>query len=539
MRGFFGLLGLCILELALSAGIDNSCIEPAPDFGLRVQEAIIGTLLADSFTWHFQGEPPSLTELVSSLAEEEAHSCHGLELLQALRTLSLQGFEFQHFSRTWRTWAEFAHESEPDRGWGPGVREALRNLQKGATPEASAGHYVDLEAAARLPALLLLAEHVDENGLIIASQEMQRVTHENPKVLQAGEFLLRVALELLRAPHRFCAGSPRRAAMAGALRAAAVGDHFGALVDEVLSEAQSRAAVIAAGGLSGKLAEIHSDEQVLGRLTSSGESPGDEVQSAKTSFVLPAILWYVLAYDNLSEALAASAALGGSGGPARAIFIGLLLACRDGVAEELAGQAPPPHLPIAFRPVLLSGAVLKLCRQPGLCQRKSRELNGVEAEAAVLPQEQCGAGRHCYRIFMRFDGSGLLEKAGPKEAPPDWDEEEDGPWTPDEVGANCVARYFQFITQSGRHAPFGLWPADSMCKFQPEVPVWHDSFEVSAPEPLSGLIGGAVLHAGAKRFDVKIPSLSMLEPQRPDWAKHCTHVGRVKLPQGEWSFGAS
>eukprot|EP00439_Symbiodinium_sp_Y106_P013530 s5019_g1.t4 len=117
------------------------------------------------------------------------------------------------------------------------------------------------------------------------------------------------------------------------------------------------------------------------------------VQSAKTSFVLPAILWYVLAYDSLSEALAASAALGGSGGPARAIFIGLFLACRDGVAEELAGQAPPPHLPIAFRPVLLSGAVLKLCRQPGLCQRKSRELNGVEAEAAVLPQEQCGAGR--------------------------------------------------------------------------------------------------------------------------------------------------
>ena len=31
---------------------------------------------------------------------------------------------------------------------------------------------------------------------------------------------------------------------------------------QVLSEAQSRAAVIAAGGLSGKLAEIHSDEQV-------------------------------------------------------------------------------------------------------------------------------------------------------------------------------------------------------------------------------------------------------------------------------------
>ncbi|CAE7388909.1 unnamed protein product [Symbiodinium microadriaticum] len=158
---------------------------------------------------------------------------------------------------------------------------------------------------------------------------------------------------------------------------------------------------------------------------------------------------------------------------------------------------------------------------------------------AVLPQEQCGAGRHCYRIFMRFDGSGLLEKAGPKEAPFDWDEEEDGPWTPDEVGANCVARYFQFITESGRHAPFGLWPADSMCKFEPEVPVWHDSFEVSAPEPLSGLIGGAVLHAGAQRFDVKIPSLSMLEPQRPDWAKHCTHVGRVKLPQGEWSFQPS
>jgi UTP:GlnB (protein PII) uridylyltransferase len=33
----------------------------------------------------------------------------------------------------------------------------------------------------RSEALLLLAEHADENGLVMASQEMQRVTHENPK----------------------------------------------------------------------------------------------------------------------------------------------------------------------------------------------------------------------------------------------------------------------------------------------------------------------------------------------------------------------
>ncbi|CAE7753550.1 unnamed protein product [Symbiodinium pilosum] len=296
---------------------------------------------------------------------------------------------------------------------------------------------------------------------------------------------------------------------------------------------------MAAGGLSGTLAEIHSDAQVLGRLTASGESPGDEVQSAKTSFVLPAILWYVLAYDSLPEALAASAELGGSGSSARALFVGLLMAARDGLPEELEGHAPPPHLPLSFRPVLLSGAALKLCRHPGHCQSQSRDLNGVETEAAVLPQDQCGEGRHCYRIFMRFDGSRLLGKAQPKEAPDDWDEEEDGPWRPEELGASCVARYFQFITESGRHAPFGLWPADSMCKFLPELPVWHDSFEVSTPEPLSGLIGGAVLRAGTHRVDIKIPSLSMREPKRPDWAKQCTHVGRVKLPQGEWSFGTS
>ena len=67
-------------------------------------------------------------------------------------------------------------------------------------------------------------------------------------------------------------------------------------------------------------------------------------------------------------------------------------------------------------------------------------------------------------------------------------QEEDGPWSPDSK-ASCLARYFQchsqsmadglgclwwiwgtlwwtavrFFTASGRHAPFGLWPAHAMC----------------------------------------------------------------------------
>eukprot|EP00435_Cladocopium_sp_Y103_P007928 s527_g2.t1 len=522
-----------LLPLAVYGG--DVCREE--DFQLRVQHALLGALLGDSFAWN-EGEV-SLEKL--AVAEEEEHSSHGLELMQALRVVSMEGFEFQRFSAAWRNWADYVQEAEADRGWSPGAVEALSQLREGAPPEAAAGHYVDFGAIARLPALLLLAEHADENGLVMASQEMQRVTHENPKVLQAGEFFLRAALHLLRTSSIACTAADavheRRAAMLEALRAAArCGAHFSGLVEEVLAEVTSRGAVLSVTGqLTGTLAAMHSDQEVISRLTSSGDSPGDEVQSEKTSFAIPAILWFVLAYDTLPAALAASSALGGAGSAPRGLVVALLLACRDGVGELFA-EAQTQRLPLSFKPLLGHAPVLRLCSKPGSCHTsgRARETNGVRVDAAMLPEHSTScAGRYCYRIFMRFDATHLLDEKTTE--PVDWNEEEDGPWTPPETSASCLARYFQFSTESGRHAPFGLWPANAMCQFSRELLVWHDSFEVSVPEPLSGLIGGAVLKAGHRRVDVKLPSLSM-EPKRPDWAEHCTHVGRVKLPPAEWIF---
>ncbi|CAL1151596.1 unnamed protein product [Cladocopium goreaui] len=186
----------------------------------------------------------------------------------------------------------------------------------------------------------------------MASQEMQRVTHENPKVLQAGEFFLRAALHLLRTPSIACTRdgvAARRAAMLAALREAArCGEHFSGLVDEVLAEVRSRASVLSVTGESlGTLAAMHSDH---------------EVQSEKTSFAIPGILWFVLAYDTLPEALAASSALGGAAAP-RGLIVALLLACRDGVGDLFA-DTRIQRLPLSFKP-LLGAPVLRLCSKPG------------------------------------------------------------------------------------------------------------------------------------------------------------------------------
>ncbi|CAJ1364568.1 unnamed protein product [Effrenium voratum] len=375
------------------------------DLPSRVQQGLVGAL---GDAWN----PGDGNEIL-----EEACSPLGLELLQALRAVAVSGFEFRRCANAWRTWAEYAHESEPDRGWSPAARQALLQLQRGAAPEDVAGHHVDLEAAARLPALLLLAEHVDDDGLAMASHEMQRITHENPKALQAGEFFLRSALALLRAP---CRGAM---AMAAALRAAAAprlpglpgcGSGLQALVEEVLSEVQSREAVRAQlGDLTGPLAAFHSDAEVLGRLTSSGGAPGDEVNSAKTSFAIPAILWFVLAYETADAALHASSALGGDGQWSRAFFVGLLLGCRDGVPGAKEVQLP------RFQP--FAGPALQLCRKPGNCQSSSRSLDGVVVDAA-LAEEPCPG--LCYRIFMRFNASSLLQSRAERlTMPPDWDEE--------------------------------------------------------------------------------------------------------------------
>ncbi|CAK9084849.1 Hypothetical protein SCF082_LOCUS40227, partial [Durusdinium trenchii] len=450
-----------LMSAFLAAGLPQpepgeSCKDD--EFTVRVQHGLAGALLGDSFAWNHEQSDVFLSDL-----SEQEHSCHGLELLHALRFVSLEGFEFRRFSQSWRSWADFMHEAEPDRSWSPGSVEALSLLEQGAEPEAVAGHYVDLEAAARIPALLLLAEHADDNGLVMASQEMQRVTHENPKVLQFGDFVLRAALALLRS-RKPCSSAERQATMISALRSAAQGascEHFHGLLDEVLTEVQSRASVLSVTGeLSGSLATLHSDKEVIGRLTASGDAPGDEVQSEKTSFAIPAILWFVLAYDSLTTALNASNLLGGAT-TGRAIFVALLFACRDGV-ESLPLQFE--HLPLSFKP-LWSAPVLRLCSKPGTCHQpgKARRLHGVAVDAVILPEFTCTSGRHCYRIFMRFNGSALLESSSPEAQPLDWDEEEDGPWRPPDLAATCLARYFQFATVSGRHAPFGLWPANAMC----------------------------------------------------------------------------
>ena len=43
----------------------------------------------------------------------QEHSCHGLELLQALRVVSVEGFEFRRFSQAWRSSARRKFTNKP------------------------------------------------------------------------------------------------------------------------------------------------------------------------------------------------------------------------------------------------------------------------------------------------------------------------------------------------------------------------------------------------------------------------------------------
>jgi len=315
-------------------------------------------------------------------------------------------------------------------------------------------------------------------------------------------------------------------------------------VEEALTEAQSRDAFLAAAGsgTAGSLADAYGDEAVLGRLTASGERSGTEVQGGQTSYIVPAIIWLAVAYNSLGEAVAANVLLGGASA-VRAIFVGLLLAARDGpdaIPAAWAKRLRPrrsvgPRLP-AFLPPL------RLCPAPGACHgadgwaEEVREQGVAVAAAIVRPALQGSMER--YRMFVRIDATDLLGRGaeGAQTKPHDWDDAEDGEWEPaGPKEAACLARYLQFTSASGRHAPFGLWPAEAMCQLTRSSPLAHESFDVVLTEPLAHVIGGIVL--GSQARVVKLPRLSV-DPAAtaPGWSRLCEHVGTIRLPEGRWDI---
>ncbi|CAE8720306.1 unnamed protein product, partial [Polarella glacialis] len=184
----------------------------------------------------------------------------------------------------------------------------------------------------------------------------------------------------------------------------------------------------------------------------------------------------------------------------------------------------------------------------------------VTVAAAVVPwgvvSSGSGSQQHRYRMFVRIDARHLLEALNRSQSlapegsgakaqaqPVDWVEDEDGPWQPpapkleETTSALCVARYFQFTTKRGRHAPLSLWPAKSMCQLSLDSAVAHESFDMTLPEALDQVIGGAVLAVGRRQLDVKLPRmLASPSAVKPEWSGRCRHVGLVKMPQGEWNL---
>lgn len=518
----------------------------------RIKVTLLGALVADSCSLRSNGihDPGAIlasfgsaesNELLTQVKTNPEGLCqsffgmdkeqseHGHELRNALRLVSSRGFEFGAFADAWQSWAEAFNGTQ-----GPGIREALENLVSGVNAEASGSHYIDLEGAVRVPALLLLAEEVKEEDLALASREMQLVSHENPKALQAGEFLLRAALHLLLNPQQLCSAAERRKALVAALHAAASksGQQFHGVIDEALSEAQSRDALIAAAGDKAKevIARLHSDVAVIGRMTASGETPGQEVQGGKTSYIVPAIIWFAVGYKTFQEAVLANTIFGGESA-VRAIFVGLLLAARDSAGSipkswqgGLGEQVPLKNNLRAFMPPL------RLCKVPGICQRNlERQMRGVTTSATIVRLELEPVPK--YRMYVRLDATDWVKSLSRAKKPSDWNEDEDGAWEMPEARLACQARYFQFTTQSGRHAPFGLWPRNAMCVLTLESPVAYDSFDIVIPEPITYVIGGVILSGR----DAKLPRVVVdTQTKTPDWSDHCNHVGLVKLPDGDW-----
>lgn len=533
----------------------------------RIAAAISGALIADSFalgTYHsynlrtireaFGGNAPkdlraAVVGAGATRSAGEQSEC-GDELLNCLSILSSRGFKFETFAKLWRGWAE-----DYQGHLNSGAKEALHNLANGVPANYSGSHFIDLMGAIRAPALILLAEQIDDNGLALASRELQLMSHENPMALQAGDFLIRAALRLLRGQLHPKTPERRRSAIAHALHAAAdgAGSQFHAVIDDALSEAQSRdnhrAALLGAGAAAGASAggerdifkDAQEDMEVIGRLTASGDQLGQEVQGGKTSYIIPAIIWLVVAYDTFSDAVLANFALGGESS-VRAIFVGLLMAARD-------GQRAIPHAwvdQLVARPELkikVPGFVMPfyLCKIPGACHagegwNGERRMHHVSISGVLLPVDRRG-DFYAYRVFVRIDASELLRR---QVKPGDWDDDEDGAWEPPDGATesgqvSCLARYFQFTSSSGRHAPVGLWPAEALCQLTQDAPVAHESFDVVLPERLRDLIGGAVI--GNKDRIVKIPALTVsYRAKAPPWEKLCDHVGTFRLPEGKWTL---
>jgi len=359
---------------------------------------------------------------------------------------------------------------------------------------------------------------------------------------------LRAALHLLQRPSQSCSRVGRRRALIDSLHAAAesAGPQYHAVINDVLSEAESRDAIrnalatVAADavkeGLLQVLATRHSDMAVVGRLTASGEEPGREVQAGQASFSMPAILWLTVAYENFPEAVMANARFGGESA-VRAVFIGLLIAARDvlGSVNDDALAASRSALPAqAFNDaVRLLDKPWRLCTLPGLCRgskyfRGRRRMHGVVVEAAVETLEPLG-NRLRYRIFTSIDVSMHLGVNMSLAATARMES--------DSSSMVCLARYFQFTTVHGRHAPFGLWPAEALCEFSHRSPVAKDSFDVLLPEPLEYIIGGVMIHTQDGAIDIRLPRLAIRRHERPEpprWASACTQVGSVRFPNGEW-----
>eukprot|EP00971_Amphidinium_carterae_P000909 17687-Amphidinium_carterae.1 len=191
-----------------------------------------------------------------------------------------------------------------------------------------------------------------EESFAMVAREVQLISHENPKVLQAGELILLASVRLLRMPSKQCSREERRTALLDALHGAAdiAGPQYHAVLEGILSEAQSRESIQAAmakasseqkQALKRVLGTRHNDMAVISRLTASGADPGREAQAGQASYLMPAVLWLAVAYETLPQAAVANARLGGESSM-RAIFIGVLLAARDGanaVPSEAASRA--------------------------------------------------------------------------------------------------------------------------------------------------------------------------------------------------------
>lgn len=439
----------------------------------------------------------------------------GDELVHALDVVARRGFNFESFARDWHAWAEVdtGPKTLP-------VVEALRNLQNNVPRHASGSHADDLVGASRSPALLLLSDRVHSKDLGLAAQEIQLVSHGNPKSLLVGAFLIRVCLRLLDDEVTVDVASRRQRTIA-ALRASAVDVTPSLLghVDDAVSELQAREAFAMSGAQPDAFERARDDVQIIQRILAGARA--EVVQGAEAQFAVAAVMWLLVAYTSFDDAAEANLLLGGET-CARGLFVGLVIAARDGVGLHGWHRQPPPYSAPAFV------APLQLCSPPTFCggsTSSEHTMYGVTVAVAVTQLSP----RNLYRIFLRSNATKAFDLVRPR----DWDDDEDGDWLPvQSQSVRWVARYLQFTTAEGWHVPLGRWPVTSMHAFTPESPVVHESLDVELPEALVELIGGMVVSSDVV---VYVPRVAVSrQPQEPTWAPLCDHLGHVTLPSGRW-----